>query len=250
MIQRYAEPGLPSWPPLFMDSATGTCFISARIRDWRSVEQATALSQLIVGALFFSLIWIIWLIVPPYPDALYRTLIVAAWFSPFALVAFPLLRKNLPTLLANTLFARRLNLIFTPDAIGLKSFLYRRALKLCRSISDQAVIVQFLLSEDSEATSEVQTMPKPGEKPKNRQHILDARVVEMVIRSASEHGVGRPSQMAGRFRTIPITRIERKRGEWLVVVLNAAFEMTKRHRSTETTTSHGHDLDGPVIEGA
>lgn len=250
MIQRLVEPCLPNWPPLFTDTGNGHCFVSTRISDWRSIEQANALAGLLIGTAFFLLAWILWRVVPPYSDELYRWLVIVGCFAPFALVVFPLLRSNLPTLLAKTLFARRLNLIFTPDAIGLQSHFYRRALKLQRLITDKTVNVQFLLAEDSEATSEAHKPPKPGENLGPRLHLIDARIVEMVIRSSDERIMGQQASIANRFRSIPITRVEKKRGEWLVVVLNAAFSMTKRRdqNCASRGPTRGQDLDAPTIE--
>lgn len=250
MIQRIVEPGIPSWPPLFVDSTSGDCFVSTRIHDWRSVEQANAVSRLLLGGTYLLLAWGIWRMVPPYADDFRRMLVFAGVFAPLAIIPFPLLRSALPVVLSKTLFARRLNLIFTRDAVGLQCHFYRRSLKLQRLIADRRVSVQFLLTEDDEAKAFPQPPPEVsgGGWNKSRRHLHEARIVEMVIRSNNEPMTGQLANTAGRFRSIPIARVEMKRGEWLVVVLNAAFDMTKHRRTPPRPSGRGQDLDQPAIE--
>ncbi len=245
MIKRVVEPGLPNWPPLFVDSGTGDCFVSARISDWCAIERANAVANLLLSVMYLLIAWFIWRTVPPYSDELYRYLVMAGWFLPFALILFPIVRIRLPVLLSRTIFARRLNLIFTPDLVGLQCHFYRRSLKLRRMIANKTVTVQFLLTEDNDAAAVLQTPFKPNEKPTPRMHLHDARMVEMVIRSNHQPMAGQPIHLAGRFRSIPIARVGKKRGEWLVVVLNAAFDMTAQRRPSNST--RGQDLDRPAI---
>ena len=54
MFRRYHDPGLPSWPPLYVDAKKQNAFIKMRIADWVAVERGHRLTKFATCLLYTS----------------------------------------------------------------------------------------------------------------------------------------------------------------------------------------------------
>jgi hypothetical protein len=245
MFRRVYDPGLPSWPALFVNHQSREAYLSVRVSDWRSIERSNWLAECVVFVAGIAATWFAWRMVPAYEEIIVRGILIAVIAGLIATFVSPACRTLLPPFFSRTIFARRLKVVCTPDWIAFKSWYYVNGVRMSRHHGRVPLSIGVMLEDDREAKafSETIAMPKPGERPRSKHHLHNATVLVLLIRSieSPEHSDGLRSRQ--RHRAIPIAGMEHHIAERIVVLINAALEVAMTDQGHHWPKRSGHDLD-------
>ncbi|QDV42541.1 hypothetical protein Enr13x_23890 [Stieleria neptunia] len=246
MKRRLIDPGLPPWPALYFDDETHRAFVTARLVDWRAVERGHATTKVLVAMMCVTVGYWAWIQVPPYEDVIVRLFLVFVLAAIVMAVLAPAMRVCCPMFLARTLFARRLSLLFTPEAIGYRSWLFDNGVRITRSFNGRSVQASFTMRADVEAQDVAALRHQDREK--SRLHLNQARLLEVVVRGTASRLRNIGDSVNTRLRTLPVATLDARQGEKITVVLNAAVELTQGTvKPIDLSRSgFGLDLDGPT----
>ncbi|MCO8122875.1 hypothetical protein NHH03_14095 [Stieleria sp. TO1_6] len=248
-MQRYIDPGLPPWPPLYFDEENRCARVSVRIADWRSFDRGILATKVCVIPAAIYAMFRIWMAIPDDQEPLVRFVM---WLAGVGIVV-PLLVSSaemfLPRSFASTLFAHNLKFIATADAVGFRSWFYDRGLRVGRGEGRDAVLLRTMLGEDRDAEARLEQLsdapPNPAQRRYPKSHLKHAKVIDLVIESGiSQQRVSDPSSATG-FRSIAIAGADSKQGEMLTMVFNTAIRLTTETSSNRSGLgpSEGMDLD-------
>ncbi|WP_436717731.1 hypothetical protein U8335_13690 [Roseiconus lacunae] len=245
MMRRIVDVGLPPHPPLHFDTTTRTAVVTTRLADWRAVERGNQLTSLMMKPLWLATGFLIWGRTPSDFHWIGRIVIVVIVTSIILAMLKPILFGTLPMFFARILFARRLRVTMRPEAIGFRSWLYGRGVRITRQFQNRPVQIRFTVRQDREASTH--SVFRRGGQRTCRQHLEQAAVLEAVVEAGWSRVQDMEKRSGQRMRAIPVATVDAKTGERLAVVLNAAVELTHggNKQSNSRSVVVGRDLDQP-----
>lgn len=235
------SPGLPTWPRLMLDQNRLRAKVTARFPTWRGREKAGWVTEMLVYVERFVCVLITLRLVPPYEDLILRVVIGTIVWGVMVGILDKLVRLSMPGFLTRTVFASRVTIWFSPEAIGFKSRWFRKGILIWRQWNRLRVPVQFSVTEDDDA------MIYDGNLPHTRQdskyHLLDSKILCVYLRTPNDlRMTGLVTD--GVFRSIPITEMGKKTIANFVVVCNAALTLTDSASGlSKPLTKTGIDID-------
>lgn len=246
-LKRVTAPGLPPSPALWADDRRTRVVAVARHPTWRSTECALATIRLLTLTMQASLAWLVlWGLPWTERSPLEFSARVVGWLIAAALVSAiltPLARQTLVGFLERRVFASRTVLGFTPEAIVLRTRLYRRPVVVWRRWRGVPVETRLIVQEDPGARRYAATLN--AKRRQDRAHLDDSTVLALVLSLAARPG--HPEHGAARSRrAIPLTELPRELAPWFTMALQAAADLTTP-ASTQPgkQTARGTDIDGP-----
>ncbi len=250
MFRRHHEPGLPSWPPLYVDATKQNAFIKMRIADWVAVERGHRLSKFAAGVFAIGCIPTAYALLPADLDMVGRLFATGLGAATSIVVGVPAAKKLLPDFLSRFVFARRIKIACTSEWIAFRSWYYDNGVRVSRMFNGGRISIQPTVEDDQDAKEHLSFVSaSQRENPiKSSKHLSSASQLLLVIRSGDEPtGVGN-MQSNRRFRTLPIAGMESSVAERFVTLIEAALELTAKGNGKEQVVVAGRDLDLPTSE--
>lgn len=241
-FRRVSAPGLPTWPPLLFDSHRRRAMISARHPVWRGQEWALTITELLSVFVTGVLALLAWPYFIPHVDIVGRILlgtlavVFAAWVLKF------LLHQSVGLLLARWVLSTKIDFWFTPEAVAFRSRLYARPVVVWRHWQHQPVGVRFIIQEDRDAISYVQSLD--GKRKLPTHHLREAKLLELVMTTARQQGPMPSGGQDNILRTIPVTEVNCRWAAKLTMVCAAAVMLT----ADQDNSSHGWAGGGADID--
>lgn len=245
MFKKHVDPGLPPVPPLMVDEGQREAYFKIRAVEWRSVERARIATGAVIFLHGIVTIFLTWLSLPASSKETTRLLLAALLSLVGIAVSARIMRAVLPGFLSRQVFARRLKIAFSPDWIAFKSSYYDNGVRISRRMNGRSLTVQAIVEDDVEAKAHAETLParKQDGRIESRKHLSQASCLMLMLRTGAEPGEIDELSTGRRFRTIPVAGMDKKTAERLVVLINAAMELTRRK-----TTYHSNDLSGRDLD--
>ena len=245
MFRKHHDPGLPPVPPLMVNAEQTKAYIKLRVPDWRAVERARYATGACVVLYGILAITSTWFVLPLSPDLITHALICGLISAVSIAMTTPIMKSALPGFLSRQVFARRLKIACTADWLAFRSWYYDNGIRISRRTADIALTIQPLVEDDVDAKAHADSLPakKSDEWGDSRKHLDQASLLTLMIRSGSE--VGDIDQMTAgrRFRTLAVAGMDKKLAERLVILIDAAMELTAQNSTYNPRDAKGRDLD-------
>ena len=241
MFRRHVEPGLPSWPPLFVDYDNCEAFITMRIADWKAMERGIWAAEFVIFLQVILTAIAAWQLIPNSKS-------LPIWVVLFTLpqiVAFlicaPAIRSLMPGFLSRFLFARRIKICFTQDFLAFRSWYYDNGVRVGRSFDGDSVAIQPVVEDDREAklNSDLLKQSNQNKRARKRGHLNHASQLVLLIRAGTSPLVAEDFAASRQFRTLPVATMDNKLAERFVILIDKALELT-----TSTSGNYGSEWAG------
>ncbi|MEO1616654.1 MAG: hypothetical protein AAFV88_12430 [Planctomycetota bacterium] len=240
-MRRMTAPGLPSWPPLWFDQRSKRAVIRARFPTWRGFELGIKVTRGLVLLNIPVCMVVAWKLTPTLDKFVLRLIVFLVIWSVIYTLSVRWMRYQLPALLSRQLFASRVSLWFTSQAIAFKSKLYRRGVVLARNRTQSDISVQFNIDECPAAKWQASGLdPKRQE---TKAHFELGRRLMIVV-----SGVDARTRLSGSEslirKSLPVCEMFEGDVSKLAVVCNAAQMLTEKETENHVFSNRmGVDID-------
>ena len=245
MFQKHIDPGLPPLPALMVDASRNEAYINLRVPDWRSVERGRYATKAVIFLYGIVVVLLIWFALPRSSSLAMHVLCTGVVSTISVAMSSTIIRSVLPDLLSRQIFARRLKIAFTPDCIAFKSWYYDIGVRVARRTADNLMMILPIVENDVEAKAYSESLPARTHSERNdsRRHLSEASHLTLMLRSGTDPDDTGQLSSGRRFRTLPVAGMEKKIAERLVILIDAAMEMTARAETPRPDDQNGRDLD-------
>lgn len=238
-MKRYSAPGLPPQPPLLFDAPKRRAKVTARHATWQSEEWARRATVVVGWTTVGVLLWRLWVGLAPMPP-LPRGLVLLLAYAVGSPIIRGLITATLHPFLARQVFAKRTTLWVTPEAVAIRSHLYRRPVMIWRRWEDAPVGIRFIAGENQRAAQYASHLKY--EKRATRPYLEEAALLQMVLTSISPLSGSAAEGQDGSLRAIPITDIHQRMATRFTMVYAAALALTARTAEPEPVR-YGVDIE-------
>ena len=243
-MQKVTSPGLPPWPPLWMDERNSRAFVKVRHPTWRSYERAFFTTELVVWSICCGIACVAWTVFST-PNVALRLFFVALAL----VISFPMVclaaRASLRESLARTIFPTQTTLWITEESVIFKSRLYSSPVVVWRQWHDRPVGIKFIVQEDAEANKYI-TDQKP-ERKWPRAPFNEASILDLVVITPTGFGGEVPATSGGLQRSIPVSEVSSRVAQKFSMVFSAALMLIPtEEQKPRSTTNQGVDIDAAI----
>ncbi|QDT07491.1 hypothetical protein K227x_59180 [Rubripirellula lacrimiformis] len=239
---RMAAPGLPGWPTLMFDEKRRRAIVKARFATWRSHEWAMKTTRCLGVCLFLWLSVRWWRMLGDEPSKWFPFLLGGMVVCLIAALGYRGIDAATKGFFARQVFAKRMTVWLTPEAIGFRSSMYENGVVMPRVWKGQAVAGRFDVTKDHRANLRKQL----GDFKSNgkSQHLEMAQLLRLLVTTVNSNvsigGKGQPNYV----RSLPMTEISQLDSERMTVVLAAAEALTSAALDDEfDVNATGIDID-------
>ena len=239
---RVCSPGLPNWPPLWLNQDKKHAKVSARIVTWRSCEWA---KRSIRWAVNLAGCWLsirFWYRIPEFSGKWFPWLMGTLAIVFVLAILYPVIDLVIRNFLARRLFARRMTVWFTPTAIAFRSGMYPREVIVPRYWGGLPIVFRFDQAKDDRAQFILGSRTAAERTDCN--HLEKAQIIRLIIQVTNPNDAIATQGQLNVMRSIPLSEIQAADADQLTTVLTAAAAVTSgQPDDLAQTPPDGVDID-------